>query len=75
MPMHAPSIRKSKKQLLDRTSKSSSSPTLPSVLGPISEDNPEVVGLDAPKEPIWHSVPEAPSMITHHSNKTLKEKE
>lgn len=30
MPMHAPSNRKSKKQVLDRTYKSSSSPTLPS---------------------------------------------
>lgn len=72
MPMHAPSIHKSNKQVLDRTSKCSSSPTLSSRSVPISKDNPEVVGLVAPKDPIWHSVLETYPMRTHHSKKMQK---
>ena len=52
MPMHMPSKRKGKRQVLDRTFRSSIPPTFLSGLGHVSEDNPEVVGLDAPKEPI-----------------------
>lgn len=75
MPTRAPSIRKGKKQVLNRVSRSSSSPTLPSRFSPIFEDDPKTVGLDAPKEPIWHSVLEAYSMRTRGSEQNLKEKE
>ena len=52
MPMSAPSNCKRKKHVLDRTSRSSSPPTLPSRLGPVSEENLEAMGMDAPKESI-----------------------
>ena len=67
MPMHASSNHKSKKQVLDRTFKSSSTPTFPSRSGHVFKENPKFVGLDAPKEPIRHSVLETSSMRTHGS--------
>lgn len=75
MLTHAPSIRKGKKWALNRIYRSSSSPTFPFGSTPISEDDPKTVGLDAPQEPIWHSIPEASSVQTHGSEQKLKEKE
>ena len=75
MPTCAPSIHKGKKQVLNRVSKSSSTLTFPSGSSPISEDDPETMGMDAPKEPIRHSVPKESSMRTHGSKKNMKEKE
>ena len=69
MPMCAPSNKKGKKKVLDRTSRISSPPTFPSRLGPIFKDNPKVGGMDALKEPIRHSVLETPPMKTRHSKK------
>lgn len=56
IPTHAPSIHKGKKRILNRVSRSSSPPTLPSRSSPISKDDLEIVGLNAPKEPIRHTV-------------------
>ena len=75
MPIHAPSIHKGNKWVLNRESKSSSSPTLPFGSSPISKDDLETMGLDAPKDPIQHLVPKASAMWTHSSEKKMKEKE
>lgn len=49
MPMRMLSKHQGKRQVLDKTFRSSIPPTFPSGSGLVSEYNPKVVGLDAPK--------------------------